>query len=168
MCLSRKEKMLLHVYKQAALLDDDGYRRMLRAGSGCRSAADADFNQEGFETTMARLEGLLFDRVKRGLCPDPIEEGNRWIRSEFYWRHKLPKNGRINSRQQHLIRELWQEILPLLPQENRNTAYFAAIVAKATGRRDIGESALSDGDAFNVIEALRDRLKYALAKKEVA
>lgn len=113
--LSKKEKMLLHIYKAAADLDQVEYRR-----------------------------------------------------------NKLPNDGRINSRQHHLIeRELWPQLCQYFPPEKQSVAYFASIVRKATGRTDVGlpgSGPLSRSDAWAVIEALRDRLKYAIrnAKKEAA
>ena len=160
--LTRKEKMLLHIYKNAACLDNAAYRGILKGATGCVSASDLSFSQSDFESAMAAIETRLFQRVNSGAVPDPIEAGNRWIRSEYYWRNKLPPAGKINSRQADLIRRIWADLGPYMPEENRTPIYLAGIVRKATGKADIGITALTSAEAWHVIEALKDRLGYAV------
>jgi hypothetical protein len=155
------QKALIHIYKTAAALPDHQYRQILAENSGCRSAADERMSQSGWEKAMASLEGVLFDRVSRGLVPNPIGR-NRWIKTEFYWRNRLPRGGKINTRQHHTIRELWDQLTPYLPESCRTTAYFSGIVEQATKKGDLGVTALTSHESGLVIDALKDRLTYAI------
>lgn len=155
------QKMLLHVYAGAARLSDPTYRNYLAAAAGVNSAADPSMSQSGFEAAMAALETVLFQRVAAGEVPDPRGR-NRYIRSEFYWRDKLPKAGLINSRQAHRIEGLWIALCNWLPPEQRNLEYLGRIVRKATGKRDPGITALTDREAGCLIDALKDRIAHAI------
>lgn len=165
--LKPREKMVIHIYKDAARLPDPDYRRILAGNSGCTSAADRRFTQEGFEKVMAALETTLFARVRAGEIPNPIGQ-NRWIRSETYWRDKLPGYGKVNSRQIRKINELWATLCRFIDPERRTPAYFAGIVEHATGKPDVGFTALSDYQAGNVIDALNDRIKSAIRAANAA
>ena len=164
MFLERKQRILIQVYRRAAELSDPDYRAILTEASGCRSSMDHDWTQPAFDRTMALLETRLFARVHIFEVDNPIGK-NRYIKQEFYWRRRIPRAGEINSRQLHKINELWQLLVPRLPPRERNPVYFAGLVAKATGRTDVGISRLSSSDAWHVIEALKDRLGYAIREK---
>jgi len=154
------QKMLLHVYAQAGGINDPTYRNVLRALAGVSSAADPAMTQTGFEQAMASLETMLFTRVHAGDVPSPIGK-SRYIQSEFYWRKKLPQTGLINSRQRSLIDQLWNRLFEFLPQEKADSGYLAAMIVKATGRHvDVWN--LSHQEAGCVIDALKDRLSYAI------
>lgn len=159
--IAGRQKALLHIYAAAASLTDHQYRHILRRCAGVPSAADDQLTQAGFERAMAALETTLFDRVDRREVSDPIGR-NRWIGLRFYWRNRLPGDGRINSRQIHRIEELWETLLPHLLPECRSLNYMAAIIAKSTGKRDVGLTALTSAEAGFVIDALQDRLAYAV------
>ena len=159
MALVTKQKALLHIYAAAADLPDPIYRRILAEASGCVSAADREFSQSGFDLAMAKLESVLFDRVHRGLVPNPIGRV-RWIGREDYWRQRLPASGYINTRQHHRIVDLWETLIGRLPLEQRTTSYFAGIVRHATGKTDLGVLALTSAQAGMVIDALADRLRH--------
>jgi len=156
-----RQKMLLHIYADAAELDDPSYRNLLREFAGVESSADRAMDQAGFETTMAALERVLFARVADGLVADP--RPSRYIREEFYWRHRLPAAGYISTRQSHRIDELWTLVQSGLEPPQRSLEYLRGIMAKATGKRpqDIGLAPLTQFQASAVIEALQDRLSYA-------
>ena len=155
------QKMLLHLYKAAARLNDPTYRNFLRQSAGVASAADPEFTQAGFEAAMASLETVLFQRVHAKEVESPVGK-SRYILEEFYWRRKLPRDGMINSRQAHRIDELWRQICAFLPPEKRTADYQAAIVARATGQASASRSALTFYQANNLIDALKDRLAHAL------
>lgn len=159
--ITRREKMLLHIYANAAGLEDHQYRHLLRKTAGVPSAADGEMTQAGFERCMAAVETTLFDRVDRGVVSDPIGH-SRHIMNRWYWRRKLPSEGRINSRQYHLISELWSTLMPRLPADCQNTAYLAGIIRKATGKSDLCATALTMAEAGFVIDALQDRLCHAV------
>lgn len=163
--IRNQQKMLLHVYKDAAGLSEPAYRDQLKHAAGVPSAADPQMSQSGYERAMAALETVLFLRVHSGQVPNPIGR-SRWIQSEFYWRRKIPATGRINSRQAYLIEKLWSALQPHLPQDQQNPGYLAAITTKATGKTDYGKTAFSSAEADALINALKDRLAHAIAGKD--
>jgi hypothetical protein len=154
------QKGIIHLYARAADLSDPTYRNILREHAGVSSAADRRFSQAGFDAVMAALETALFTRVHEGNVPNPIGR-HRKIRSEFYWRHRLPQEGFITSRQAHRIEELWAGLLPYIDPEKQNKSYLRAIMVRATGRQDIGSGPLTFRQAAMVIDALQDRNAYS-------
>lgn len=168
--LNRTQKIIIHEYSRAARLSDPAYRDILHVHAGMSSAADQNFTQPGFDHVMATLETVLFERVDRGEVPDPIGH-SRYIRDESHWRNRLGQNGRINSRQYERIKQLWDQLCEWLPDDKCNAGYLAGIVCHATRKPDICATALTSGQAWCVIEALKDRLAHALKqanKQEVA
>ena len=163
MPLRQEQKVLIHEYQRAGQIPDLEYRAILVSSTGgrCRSAADKDFPQDGFEIAMARLEALVFNRVAEGVVRSPIGR-SRYIRSERYWRNRLPGDARINTRQRYAIDELWRNLQAHLPESARTEAYIVGIVEKATGKPFAGWSTVSKHDAGLVIDALRDRLAWAI------
>ena len=159
--IQSSQKRLLHIYAHAAGLSDPTYRNHLVQAAGVSSAADPNLTQSGFESAMASLETVLFQRVAAGEVPDPRGR-SRYILEEYYWRNKLPRSGLINSRQAHRIESIWQQLCQWLPAENRNLEYLGGIVRKSTGKRDPGYTALTSYQAANLIDALQDRLSYAV------
>ena len=159
--LNRTQKIIIHEYARAARLADPSYRDILHAHAGMSSAADRNFTQPGFDQVMAALETVLFERVDRGEVPDPIGH-SRYIRDESHWRDRLGQHGRINSRHYHRIKQLWDQLCEWLPDDKCNAGYLAGIVCHATRKPDIGVTALTSGQAWCVIEALKDRLAHAL------
>ncbi len=165
MSIGNTEKMLLHIYKDAAAMKELEYRQLLLSCSGVESSADRLFDDVHFRAAMARLETILFTRFADGLIPNPRGR-NPYIRIETYWRDQLRKvdpPGRITSAQVGRITIRWNELAGPLG-EKWNVNYFAAIVARATGKRDVAATALTSAEAKNVIDALQDKLKHALAK----
>lgn len=165
--INRQQKAIIHEYSRAARLGDATYRRILRSSSGCASCADRSFTQAGFDAVMAALETVLFQRVEAGEVPDPVGL-SRYVHEEFYWRRKLPRAGFITSRQAHRLRSLWSQLQEHLHPSQRSAEYLAGIIAKATGLRDVGFMSLSSRDAACLIDALEDRLSYAIRSAPVA
>lgn len=159
--LNRTQKIIIHEYSRAARLSDPAYRDILHSRAGVGSAADRQFSQSGFDQVMAALETVLFERVERGEVPDPIGHSH-YIRDESHWRDRLGQHSRINSRQYHRIKQLWDQLCEWLPDDRCNAGYLAGIVCHATRKPDIGVTALTSGQAWCVIEALKDRLAYAI------
>lgn len=165
-----KEKALLHIYADAAGLNDATYRSYLRSAAGVDSAASPSFTQAGFEAAMASLETVLFQRVEAGEVPDPRGR-SRYIQEEFYWRKKLPRKGGITTRQAHQIESLWSQLCQFLPEDARSSDYQARIVARATGQsadHASGTSLLRAHEAANLIDALTDRLSHAIKAARAA
>lgn len=158
------QSQVIHTYATAAGLSRMEYVALLKGVSGVASTKDPDFTQSAADRFMAAIETILFDRVGRGEVPNPIGR-SRIIRSEYYWRHRLPKAGYINSRHLALINRLWDQLCEFLEPEQRTPIYFAGIVHKATGKNDVGVTCLTAAEAGHVIDALRDRLSYAIRPK---
>ena len=162
--IHNRQKMLIHIYKEAAELTEAYYRELLVRHAGYRSAAAKSFPQHGFDLVMAALETVLFDRVDQGIVPDPIGS-NRHIRSRDYWRGRLVQTGMINTRQLHQITALWNQLAPMIgfadPNAPNAMHYIMRIVCRSIGREIVGLESLSLSEASNLIDALKDRLSYA-------
>lgn len=169
--IHNRQKMLLHIYKDAARLTDPYYRELLLRHAGCRSAAARSFPQRGFDLAMAALETVLFDRVEQGLVQDPVGR-SRYVSATHYWRNRLNESGLINTRQIHHIKALWNQLAPVLgfpdPESPDALAYVLRIIRKSTGRTTIGFEALSLEEASYLIDALKDRLAYSPRRETVA
>lgn len=163
--IQNKQKMLLHIYADAAGLPDPVYRDILLRSAGVHSSADRSLTQSGWEHTMAALETVLFQRVHAREVSNPIGR-SRYIISEFYWRSKAPRAGLINSRQAYKIQELWGDLQQYLHEDDRNLVYLGGIIRKATGKQDPGYTCLTAGEADSLINALKDRLAHAVRQLE--
>jgi hypothetical protein len=168
-CLGRKQKALLHIYKDAAGISDPVYRGILFETAGVKSSADRNMTQDGFDRAMAALEAVLFDRVARNAVKDP-RGVNSWIKSADHWRRKLPQAGRMNSRQLFKLRRAWDILGEFLDTGQHTDAYLSGIVLQSVGRSINDWSDLSSAEAGFVIDALNDRITAAIkrAKKEEA
>jgi hypothetical protein len=163
--ISNREKGLLHIYRQAAGLSEATYRNVLRQAAGVSSAADRRMNQAGFEAAMAELETMLFSRVDAGAVEDPIGRSKHIFRRD-YWRGRLPRRGHITSRQAMMIRTTWARLCEFLPQGECTEAYLHGILGKSVGR-EVAIEALTAREAACLIDALRDRLAYAIRGAQV-
>jgi len=159
-----KQKALVHIYADAARLADAEYRQLIQDVAGCRSAAFPSLTQWHFDQVMARIEGLLDYRVAEGIVPRPAEGK---ISTLNYWRRRLPESGGQNARQIHKVRELWAELCPRLPEEQRTDEYLNAIAGRACGARVRSIWELKAWQAAALIDALRDRLHYAVRRDTV-
>ena len=114
---------------------------------------------------MARIETVLADRVGEGLVPRPT---SRKITNLRYWRGRRPDQGEINSRQRWKLLDpekgLWPKLCQCLPEEQRVDRYLCGIASHACGRPINQIWDLRATEADWVIEALKDRLKYALRR----
>lgn len=155
------QKGLLHIYKDAAGLDDPTYRSILRECAGVPSAADRRFSQSGFELAMAALETVLFERVQAHLVPNPIGRVRR-INSKYYWRKRCPARGYINARQLRTVEQLWAQLKEFLSDEQCTSAYLQGIIHRATDR-ECGYAALTSREAGFLIDALKDRIVHAIS-----
>jgi hypothetical protein len=163
--LKSPQKMLLHIYADAARLDDPTYRSYLREHAGVSSAADRGFSQHGFDCAMAALETVLFERVHRGMVTNP-QGKSHYIHTETHWRDKLPRHGHINTRQVNKINELWTRLQEYLLPEQCTQEYFEGIIHQST-HREIELYSLGAHQAGYVIDALKDRLYWALKQSAV-
>lgn len=158
--ICKKQKALLHIYRDAAGISDPSYRAILRSKAGVNSSAAPGMTQSGFEHAMAALETVLWQRHAAGEIPDPRAR-SRWIAAEYYWRGKLPTRNRVNTRQLYQLDRLWNQLREFLPDDQCTPDYLSRIITKATGRPCLVHE-LSAHHAGMVIDALRDRLAYAI------
>lgn len=160
--IKNEEKKLVHIYKTAAGLSDPEYRAALVESTGKRSCADPEFSHSDVDCALASLEGLLFDRVARGLCADPRGR-SRWIKDEWHFRARVSRHssGLLSPRQEHLLMQLWKQLSEFLDDYRCNQDYLDGLVAQAVGKRKL-ISSLSHHEAAFVIDALQDRLRYAI------
>lgn len=162
MSIGKREKMFLHIYKQAAGLADPEYRRVLRECSGCSSSADRRFAAHHFRAAMSRLEALLWVRVDEGLAPPPDAADH--IRRRDYWREQVglaAPPARITTGQVARIENIWRQLRAPLG-ERWTVPYFAGVVQRATGRANVGTTALTTLEARTVIDALAAMLTRCL------
>lgn len=156
---TNKQKFMVHLYHKEAGLADQDYRGILYDATGCTSAAHLGLTQHDFDVTMARLEGVLWQRVEEGIVDRP---DTRRISNLSYWRNRLPRHGEANSRQIHEVYDWWYKLQPYLPPEKRTKEYLRSIAAKATGRKVESIPQLMAWQAGVVIEAVKDRLRWAI------
>ena len=181
--ITRREIALVHVYAKLAALPDTERRQLMLRVAGVYSSRQLD--QAGFEAVMAELESVLWTRVDAGLvhdprtctrcraplrrlkgghgaCPEACERRKVYAWDPRYWRRKLPADGAANSRQQRKIRQLWTLLQDYLPPDERNDAYLAGLIRKASRDSSAALDALTAAQAHRVIEALKDRLSYSV------
>jgi len=161
MAISNRQKAILHIYKAAAALSEPTYRNYLRTYGGVQSSADPRLSQSGFDSIMAALETILWQRVDLGSVPDPRARGRK-IASTHYWRSRCPDNGLINNRQLHCIEQLWSQLTEFLPDEQCSDVYLRGIARKATGQEVGSLFILAHKSAGLLIEALKDRLAWSI------
>ena len=163
--LTRKNKMMIGIYRRAANLDEAEYRQLLKTHSGCVSSTESGFTQTAFDRVMAALERQLFLRVDHKAVQNPIGLSEH-IRRRDYWQRRLASTqaGLCNTRQQYLIRESWGILAGSKGYSNPNSpdaiAYLSGIVRKATGLDQVGHDALTSAQAAAVIDAIKDRLNH--------
>ena len=162
--IHNSQKALIHIYKNAAQLPEQTYRDLLLRIAGVPSAADRRFSQGAFDHVMAALETVLFQRVHARQVPDPRRSVRR-IGKEYYWRERCPATGYANSRQVNRIMQLWTQLTEFLPDGQCAPDYLARVVHKATGRHVPGLQHLKSNEAGHIIDALKDRLSYAIKQQ---
>ena len=161
MSWTRKQIVALQIYRRAAGLADGDYRALIESvcGRGVRSSRDPTLTQYEYDHVMAHIEAKLEYRIREGFVPPPPR---RRIRDLRYWRNRLPRKGGMNSRQRHRILALWEELRPRLPESARCMQYLAGIAEQASGYRVHDFWELRAFQAALLIEALKDRLAYAI------
>jgi hypothetical protein len=196
--MKKQQLYLMHEYPRLARLSEPERRDLLKRKTGVASCADPSIKQRDFEVFMAAAETLLWRHVHDGEIPDPrtccgkalIRNPRDWRRgrcpacgrdrrvccwSETYWRDKQIRPGLASTRQIHRLRNLWDLLKDYLGPQPTD-AYLACIIAKSAGRRlellDTDQklmwNELPSWSAHMAIEALQDRLKYAVKKQEAA
>lgn len=164
---STREKALVHIYADLAGLTRQEYRAILHNTAGVATSKNLD--QDGFERVMSVLEASLWNRVAEGVVADPRTDPRHARMNPTYWRSRTPGKGTCNSRLRWKLDRIWDLLAPMLPEEERNEGYLAAIIANAGG---IEREGWFDGyriqwervpyrAAYLAVNALNDRLRYA-------
>lgn len=113
----------------------------------------------------------------RGQCPEGCETRKVYAWTQYHWRNKVVKPGQADSRQIFKLREAWNLLRDYLPAgHSRSEVYLAGIIQHAIGRdlpdlvadEQIQWDRLTPQAAIFGIEAVKDRLRSAVAQKERA
>lgn len=158
---SKREKALIHIYKQAAGIGDDEYRRLLKDTTGHSSAADRNLTQAEFESAMAALEARLVWAIDQGLVPAPARGK---IQDLTYWRTRKPIDAiRITARQleriKWMLHELRTKYWSHMGHEQLRD-YVDGIIRHGSKSGSDSVVDLTAHQASNLIDALTDRLYY--------
>jgi hypothetical protein len=144
-------------YQILAGMDDQDLRIIIREVSGQLNEQSPKLTQHHFDRLMVRLEMRVAEAVEAGTAAWP--PGFK----PCYWRLRN-QAGHINHRQSREIRELWENLVTYLPETDRTEAYLLAIAKHGCGRKVESIHRLTGWQASNVIDALKDRLRHAMAK----
>lgn len=165
MAWTTPQKALVKQYQRFAGMSDQEYRSILYEVSGAHSSTEPHVTQHHFDVLMARLETRAHlahvNNRTAGRRPPKLDN---W----YYWRRRNPERGRVNTRLLWKIDRLWDQLVPLLPAEHlQPTAdnprpYLYEMASQATGHFVRHLHDLHIGEALCLIEALKDRLAWAL------
>lgn len=153
---------LVKMYQKYAGIPNQEYRELLRQYTGHTTSTAPQLTQYDFDVIMPVLEirAHLAEANERAVGKKPSR-----IRDWYYWRHRCPKAGQITSREQYRILALWDDLKPHLAAEHHDShEYLCGIAAHACGRRVAHIHELRSWQALALIEALKDRLKYAVQR----
>jgi len=163
MSWTRNQIIKLQIYRRAAGLADAEYREILHHVTGATSSTAPGLTNYHYDQTMARVETVLAYRVAEGFVPAP-DPGKTGIRKMDHWRKRLPEAGEMSVRQRWMVFNLWKQLSPELPAEHRSVDYLKSVAAKACCRQVTDILELTTGQAWLLIEALKDRLHYAVRR----
>lgn len=123
--------------------------------TGWMSIESPHLTQPDYDKTMATLEETVEAHLYQTGKAFPKNMQPR------YWR---TRNKGANTRLRKKMRDLWIELMPYLPAEERNDTYLAGIIHQATGYPCRAPYGLQAYQVIPAIEALKDRLTYARRK----
>lgn len=183
---------ILHLYPTLARLSDGDRRRVLSEVAGVYSSRQLDqvgfeLCMAEFERLLwlAVRDGRAQDPRLcrkcakplqslgngRGRCRAGCEERQVAAWSTDYWQRRAAAGTGLAARLKHKILELWPLTQDFLDPAKQTETYLAGIMANAAGwpldrvcrMGRIAWSALSTAAALKTIEALKDRLRHAVA-----
>lgn len=156
---------IVQMYRRYAGLCDQEYRELLHQVTGCRSSRAPSLTQFDFDRTMARMEVRAHLAETNGCA-----HGRRpaVIQDWYYWRRRLPTKQRASSRELWKIDQVWQQLLPYLPQEQRTPAYLLGMAAHAVGHPVEHVHDLGVAQSLLLVDALADRLAHAVRRGAAA
>lgn len=155
---------LVKMYAKYAGLQDQEYRELLREITGRTTSTDPRLDQRDYDAFMPALEirAHMAEANGRSVGKRPAR-----IRDWYYWRKRSPKKGAISSRERWKIDKLWNTLLPYIGRDTLSSypdphAYLMAIASHASGRTLEHIHDLKSWQALALIDALTDRIKYAI------
>lgn len=109
-------------------------------------------------------------RAGMGQCVEGCEKRKVAAWQKDYWRKRLPQNRQAGRRAVWMLGQLWKTLQDYLEPNQRTGRYLAGILARTDG---LSPDRFLDGDrldwnrisaqaAHRAIDALKDRLKYAV------
>jgi hypothetical protein len=146
-------------YARFCAMSEIEYRRLLQQTTGWLNEESPELDQAHFDDIMVEIEKELSNRINDNLVSLPKGVNIK------YWRDRHPNKGKSNSRQQHLILELWEELCEYLTPEQRTMQYMFGLIAQAcrmTQAKPLTE--LSKYQAVTTIEALKLRIEQQQRK----
>lgn len=161
MAWSNAQKGIIKAYQRYAGMSDPDYRDLLHTYAAATSSRDAHLTQFHFDAIMPLVETRAHlaetNGLARGRRPSKL---SNW----YYWRNRAPGKGSASTRELWKIRELWDQLIPYLPESERCDSYLLAIASHATGRKVEHLHDLRVPEALSLIEALKDRLAHAIRR----
>jgi len=141
-------------YVRLCKMDMGEARQLLYHCVGAMNEESPELKQVDFDDVMAAIETELEARVKAGTSSVP-----QYIHLQ-YWRQRHPNQGAVNTRESHLIFNLWNELKEYFSSEKRTMQYLIGFAAHVCGlNRGKAINDLSAREALKVIDALRKRIK---------
>lgn len=153
-----KSKGLVQLYRRYAGMPDPIYRERLHQCTGARSSRDAHLCGYHFEAFMPLMESAAHLAETNGMA---VGKKPRKIQDWYYWRNRYRPPGLATYAQLHAITTSWEQLRPYLLESERSDQYLLGIIHHATGDSVPALHALHSHQASLVIDALKDRLRYA-------
>jgi hypothetical protein len=194
--ISNKEMAFVHMYAQMANLTEPERRQIMLDETGCWSSKQLDRQSferlmialekvlfwrveigqardprhcSRCETPMRQLRG------GRGLCPACGHSRQIYAWTDNYWASRSTPSGKADRRTIYRLTRMFGLLSDYLPEHQRNDVYLAGIIAQSDRSAAVSYTdssgkmlwhlvpALAAGRA---IEAIKDRLRYALKPVE--
>ncbi|MCF6174852.1 MAG: regulatory protein GemA [Victivallaceae bacterium] len=150
----------LKQYARFCRMSDEFLRRLIQYTTGWMNEDSPHLDQTHFDDIMVEMEKELSHRINNNIVTLPKGVDIK------YWRNRHPNKGKINSRQHHLILELWEELCEYLTPERRTMQYLFGLVAQScsmTYAKPLDE--LTKYQAVTATEALKLRIEQQQKKQ---
>jgi hypothetical protein len=156
-----KTKGIAQLYRRYSGMADPAYRDLLHRITGARSSTAAHLCGAHFEALMPALEAAAHLAEVNGMA---VGKRPKKILDWYYWRKRYRAPGMATYAQLHLIAEQWALLRAYLPESERCDQYLFGIAKHATGTPFEAIHQLHSSDASLLIDALKDRLRYAIRR----
>lgn len=149
-------------------MPDQVYRQRLRDYTGATSSTAEHLTGRAFEVFMPVLESAAhlahINGTAHGQKPRKIQD---W----YYWRNRYRDAGMATHAQLYRIEKLYDQLCTILWPDQGDTAtdstppYLLEIAGQAAGRFVEKLSDLTKSEGRWLIEALKDRIRYAIIEE---